>query len=191
MRKQFWILPVAVSLVVAGATAALTQTQTPARTPARPPAKAPARAPAAAAKSAYQSNGFAPGFDDLMTMLVQPRHIRLYYAGQAKNWEMAAAESRDLRQSFDRLSQSIPDYEGNDVAGAVANFVKTGMDALDAAIAAADEQKFAAAYQEVTAGCNNCHTYMEHPYLVIKTPSRNAELSDQDFEPAKIPDGPP
>ena len=32
---------------------------------------------------------FKPAMDDLMTMLVQPRHIKLYYAGQAKNWRLA------------------------------------------------------------------------------------------------------
>jgi hypothetical protein len=186
MNKNLLILPV-LSLSLVLACAALTEAQTPAKKPAttaKAAAKPGAKPPA---PGAYQSNGFAPGFDDMMTMLVQPRHIRLYYAGQAKNWEMAAAEARDLRQSFDRLKQTLPNYEGNDVAQAVSGFMTKELDALDAAIAAADEQKFAGAYQQVTAGCNNCHTYMEHPFLVIKTPTRNAELSDQDFTPAQIP----
>ena len=181
MKKQAWILTVAVSVLALCATAAMTQTAP--RAPARAPA--PARKPAAP-PSAYQSKAFAPGFDDLMTMLVQPRHIRLYYAGQAKNWEMAAGEVRDLRQSFDRLGQTIPQYEGNDVAKAVEGFVTPSLDALDAAIAAADAAKFSTAYQQLTTGCNNCHTYMEHPFLVIKIPAGNSALSDQDFEPQVI-----
>ncbi|HWY63301.1 MAG TPA: hypothetical protein VNW15_15475, partial [Rhizomicrobium sp.] len=129
---------------------------------------------------------FTPGFDDMMTMLVQPRHVRLYYAGTAKNWEMAAAENRDLRASFDRLAQAIPNYLGNDVNASVATFIKPKMDAMDAAIAAADAKQFSSAYEELTTACNACHTYMEHPFLVIKVPDAAADAAhpDQDYKEA-------
>jgi hypothetical protein len=172
---------VAAFLTVTFATVALTQT-------AKKSAPASSR-PAAPAKpaAAYQDQGFAPGFDDLMTMLVQPRHIKLYYAGSAKNWELAAAESRDLRASFGRIAQTIPKYEGDDVSLSMGNLMVPKLDALDAAIAAADSEKFAAAYKDVTAACNECHTYMEHPFLVIQNPdaaSADSAHSDQDFKPS-------
>jgi hypothetical protein len=44
----------------------------------------------AAARSGLTILDFRPAMDDLMTMLVQPRHIKLYYAAQAKNWTLAA-----------------------------------------------------------------------------------------------------
>jgi hypothetical protein len=157
----------------------------------QPAKKTAPRAPAAtaqrpAAPATPKNQGFVPGFDDLMTMLVQPRHIRLYYAGMAKNWEMAAAENRDLRASFDRLTQAIPEYLGNDVNSSVATFIKPKMDAMDAAIAAADANKFSSAYQEMTTACNACHTYMEHPFLVITVPQGAVDTahSDQDFKAA-------
>jgi hypothetical protein len=161
---------IATLLTVGAVTTGLTQ-----------PAKKPARAPVP-----YKDLGFTPGFDDMMTMLVQPRHIRLYYAGTAKNWEMAAAENRDLRASFDRLIQAIPNYLGNDVKSSVSTFIKPKMDAMDAAIAAADEQKFSGAYKDLTTACNACHTYMEHPFLVIKVPDGTADAAhpDQDFKEA-------
>ena len=146
------------------------------------PAKKPA--PRRPASGAPNVQGFVPGFDDIMTMLVQPRHIKLYYAGTAKNWEMAAAENRDLRASFDRLIQAIPNYLGNDVQNSVTTFIKPKMDAMDAAIAAADEQKFSGAYKDLTTGCNDCHTYMEHPFLVIKVPDGTVDAAhpDQDYK---------
>ena len=178
--------PVALAIVTAFlaitfATAALTQT-------AKKSAPVPRR-PAGAAKpvAAYQDQGFAPGFDDLMTMLVQPRHIKLYYTGSAKNWELAAAESRDLRASFGRIAQTIPKYEGDDVSLSMGNFMVPKLDALDAAITAANSEKFVAAYKDVTAACNECHTYMEHPFLVIKNPDAavaEPPFSDQDFKPS-------
>ncbi|HVZ27492.1 MAG TPA: hypothetical protein VG798_02455 [Rhizomicrobium sp.] len=166
------------------ATAAPTQ-PVPPKPPAKPAVAAKAAATPAAnsqAGAAYRQEGFAPGFDDLMTMLIQPRHIKLWYAGAAKNWELAAAESRDLRQSMDRIRQALPSYENNDVAGAVANFITKKLDAVDSAVAAADSARFDAAYKDLTAGCNDCHTYMEHPFLVIKQPESNG-YPDQEFKP--------
>jgi hypothetical protein len=176
---------VAAFLTMAFAITALTETVKKTAPANRPPAAAkPAAAQPAAA---YQDQGFAPGFDDLMTMLVQPRHIRLYYAGAAKNWELAAAESRDLRASFGRIAQTTPKYEGDDVSLSMGNFMVPKLDALDAAIAVADSEKFAAAYKGVTQACNECHTYMEHPYLVIQNPNAAAAdraHSDQKFNPS-------
>ncbi len=40
---------------------------------------------------------FKPAMDDLMTMLVQPRHLKLYYAGLEKNWTLAGFQLNELR----------------------------------------------------------------------------------------------
>jgi hypothetical protein len=45
---------------------------------------------------------FKPAMDDLMTMLVQPRHMKLYYAGQAKNWTLAGFQVNELRGALAR-----------------------------------------------------------------------------------------
>jgi len=129
---------------------------------------------------------FSPGFDDLMTMLVQPRHVRLYFAGRQKNWELAAAELRDLQQSFDRLAQVVPNYQGNDVNASVKSLIAPQMQAIQAAIDSADVQKFNTAYRNLTTACNACHTYLEHPYIVIKVPDGPNDTAhpDQSYAPA-------
>jgi hypothetical protein len=123
------------------------------------------------------------GLDDLMTLLVQPRHIKLYYAGAQKNWELAAAESRALRASFARIQRSIPRYLNNDVEQTVTAIFAPTLQAVDAAIAAADPRRFAMAYQDLTAACNACHVFMEHPFIVIGVPASAAKSSfpDQEF----------
>src|SRR5882757_3699184 len=169
MREPFPVVISIIGFVILGlATAVLSQ---------------PARNKPAPAK---QSPAFVPGFDDLMTMLVQPRHIRLYYAGTEKNWELAAAEMRDLRSSFDRLAQAIPNYQGNDVNASVRSLIAPQMKVVDGAIVAADPRKFAIAYGELTKACNACHTYMEHPFIVIKNPDTPKDTAhpDQDFKAA-------
>lgn len=146
----------------------------------------PAAAPKAVATpkpAPVQEPLFKPGFDDLMTMLVQPRHAKLHYSGAAKNWELAASQSRGLRQALARIAQTIPKYQGIDVDEAVQAIMAPNLQAVDAAIAAADPQQFTAAYAELTSSCNTCHAYMERPFLVVKIPDAppNLVYPDQDF----------
>jgi hypothetical protein len=118
-----------------------------------------------------------------MTMLVQPRHIKLYYSGTQKNWELAVAELSDLRAAFGRISQTVPKYQGSDVDEAIKAIIAPKMQALDGAIAAADAKRFATAYGDLTAACNACHVYLEHPFLVIEVPGAksNTAYPDQSF----------
>lgn len=141
-------------------------------------------APPPAATTAAPPGAGDLGFDDLMSILIQPRHIKLYYAGVKKNWELAAAESRDLRSGLARMSQRIPKYLSNDVAETVRTMIEPQLQAIDAAIAAADPKRFAAAYADLTTACNACHTYMEHPFIIIKTPDPNkgSPYPDQVFD---------
>jgi uncharacterized membrane protein len=121
-----------------------------------------------------------------MTMLVQPRHVKLYYAGRDKNWELAAFELRELRASFRRAGQAIPTYRMQDVNKAVETITAPHLDRLDKAIAARDSALFARAYGTLTNSCNACHSAMEHAFLVMKVPDAGvvSEYSDQDFRPA-------
>jgi hypothetical protein len=170
MRHRSFVVISAIAVVAAGcAIAAFSQSANSATAPVK-------AAPA-----------FVPGFDDIMTMLVQPRHVRLYYAGTEKNWELAAAEMRDLRSSFDRLAQAIPNYQGNDVNASVKSLIAPQMNAVDGAIAAADPEKFSVAYRDLTNSCNSCHTYMEHPFIVIKTPDAPKDTAQPDQEFKAIP----
>jgi hypothetical protein len=41
---------------------------------------------------------YRPGLGDLMTMTVQPRHIKLGLAGREKNWIYAAYELHELEE---------------------------------------------------------------------------------------------
>jgi hypothetical protein len=126
---------------------------------------------------------YLPGMDDLMTMLIQPRHIKLHFAGARKNWELAASQQRDLRAAFVRISQYMPRYLGVDVREAVASIMYPKFAEVDAAIAAGDAKKFAESYAGLTAACNSCHEYMEHRHHVIKVPEPSAAspYPDQDF----------
>jgi len=144
-------------------------------------AAAATKTPAATAAAAPV---FTPGLSDLMTMLVQPRHLKLYYAGTLKNWELAAFELRELRSSFRRIGQAMPQYQGNSVDESVKGIMTPSLDAVGNAIASGDSKQFARAFADLTTSCNSCHGYMEHPFLVMRVPDqgmKNPAYADQDF----------
>ena len=114
---------------------------------------------------------YHPSFGDLMTMAVQPRHIKLGMAGKARNWDYAAYESSELRNAFGRIGRTIPAYRKQSLPDMFASAILPSMDKLDAAIKAKDGKAFDAAYTEVTGSCNNCHLGLEHAFVVIREPT--------------------
>jgi mono/diheme cytochrome c family protein len=114
---------------------------------------------------------YHPSFGDLMTMAVQPRHIKLGMAGKARNWEYAAYEASELRNAFGRIGRTIPSYRKQALSDLFAANILPSMDKLDAAIKAKDGAAFDAAYKEVTASCNNCHGALDHGFVVIREPA--------------------
>ncbi len=146
-----------------------------------PAGDAPPAAPAAR-PGGVNVLDFRPAMDDLMTMLVQPRHIKLYYAGQAKNWKLAGFEANELRGALTRIGRTIPTYRNVGVDMAVNSIFADKLKAVEAAIKAADSAQFTATYAELTQACNSCHQGLEHPFLKIVVPDA-ANYPDQDFHP--------
>lgn len=135
-------------------------------------AQAPAPGPAA------PQVDYHPSFADLMTMAVQPRHIKLGIAGKARNWEYSAYEARELRNAFNRVARTIPVFNKQPMPDMFASAIMPSMDKLDAAIKAKDGAAFDTAFKEVTTSCNNCHAGLDHAYLVIREPTASP-YSDQ------------
>jgi hypothetical protein len=142
---------------------------------------------AAQAGGGLQTLEYKPGLDDLMTMMVQPRHIKLHAAAQAKNWELAAFQLNELRASFRRIGQYLPKYRNYEMDSSVASIIAPSIQKVDAAIKASDSAAFSSAYGDLTAACNTCHVAMEHAFLVIGTPEPSAmqPFIDQIFTPQK------
>ena len=53
---------------------------------------------------------YRPGLGDLMTMTVQPRHLKLGLAGQERNWAFAAYALHELEESFERVARVWPKW---------------------------------------------------------------------------------
>ena len=175
MRRQFFFVVLAANLLLSAAL------------PFSPviSAELTAPAPAPVVIAPAPPNAFNPGLDDLMTVLVEPRHSKLFYAGARRNWELAAFQARELRSSFRRISTAIPHYLDRNVAETIASLIEPKIKATEDAIAAADSARFSRAYADLTAACNACHVYLEHSFLVIKVPDAGAPniYPAQEFRP--------
>jgi len=135
-------------------------------------------------ETAVPSNGAAVPYvmtmGDMMNTLVQPRHAKLGLAGRAENWPLAAYALVEIRQVFAGIIKAQPRFRGLPVAELVDAALKEPLDAVDAAIKQHDPKKFAAAYDQLTQGCNACHASVDHPFVVIKAPDA-AAFTNQDF----------
>jgi hypothetical protein len=124
---------------------------------------------------------YVMGMGDLMNTLIQPRHIKLGLAGKAENWPLANYALSELRQAFAGITKAVPKFRGMPVGDLVDLALTQPLNAVEAAIKQQDAQKFAAAYDQLSQGCNACHMELDHPYVVIKTPDASA-FPDQEFK---------
>jgi len=168
MGLRFAHVAVLAALWLAGAAgAALSQTAPPA-----PPANTGPAPP----------TPYVMGMGDLMNTLIQPRHAKLGIAGRAENWAVANYALSELRQVFERIGKAVPKFRGMPVPDLIDAALTAPLGAVEAAIREKDPQKFAAAYDRVTQGCNACHIELDHPYVVIKTPDASV-FPNQEFKP--------
>ena len=129
---------------------------------------------------------YHPGLGELMTAFVQPRHIKLGLAGAAQNWDYAAYELGELRETFEDVGKLILKHGKLDIPQAIAATAAQPIDAIDAAIKARDATAFAKAYADLTTACNACHQSADHPMIVITVPTvAGTAFPDQDFSPVK------
>lgn len=125
------------------------------------------------------SDQYVPRLGDIMGT-AQTRHYKLWLAGKAQNWDLAAFELRQLKAS---LVEAAVFYSGIPI-GNVAT-LEPALQSLSEAIDARDGRKFAKGVGDLTEGCNACHRAMKRSFVVIKVPSEPQPFANQQFAPAK------
>ncbi len=137
-------------------------------------------APAAPNAAAAAPVPYTMSMGDLMNTFVQPRHAKLGLAGQAGNWRLAGYTLAELREVIASIAKAKPQFMRLPVGELADAAVGPPMNALDLAIRQKDPAKFAIAYDQLTQGCNACHTTLNHPFVVIKVPDASG-FANQDF----------
>ena len=125
-----------------------------------------------------------PGLGEIMT-LNQMRHAKLWQAGKAQNWDLAAYELDELQEGFDDVVKYHPTHK--DVSLPLSTLVPRIMDQpmqeLKRAIQSRDMPAFVATYDGLTEACNSCHQATRFGFNVVKRPVDSAWFGNQEFEP--------
>jgi hypothetical protein len=107
---------------------------------------------------------------------MQLRHIKLWFAGKAKNWDLAKYEAEKLKADFD-LAAGF--YRGLPVENIVA--AANPLNRLREAAAKKDYPLYSSTFNELTDGCNSCHAAAQIGFVRIRVP-KTLPFDDQNFE---------
>jgi hypothetical protein len=120
------------------------------------------------------TEAYVPGLGEMMS-LQQMRHVKLWFAGQAENWELADYEVDELGEGFDDIVKFHPTHKESPVApkDAIPRMVTQPLKDLRAAIEKKDPSAFVQAYDSLTASCNNCHQATNFTFNAVQTPATN------------------
>jgi hypothetical protein len=120
---------------------------------------------------------YVPHLGDIMSA-IQTRHVKLWYAGKAANWDLASFELRQLKAN---LIEAARFYEGIPVSNVTT--MAAPLQSVEEAIGAKDHVRFSRTFSELTAACNGCHGSMERAFIVIRTPTEPQPFGGQSFSP--------
>jgi hypothetical protein len=127
------------------------------------------------------AKAYAPGLGEIMT-LIQMRHSKLWWAGKARNWSLAAYEVKELEEGFADVVRFHPTHAGSPVslAEVTPSMTKAPLDQLHDAIESKDFAKFEGAFQAFTKACNACHRATDFEFNWVQVPLMNP-YSNQAF----------
>ena len=143
----------------------------------------------ACAKPGSQSAGservYTPGLGEIMSA-TQMRHLKLWYAGQARNWLLASYEVDELEEGLMDTVRFHPKHKQSPRAltELVPEFMAGPIAVLRASAARGSQPDFVAVHDALTQGCNACHVATEFSFNVVVRPTFNP-YSNQDFEPPR------
>jgi hypothetical protein len=112
-----------------------------------------------------RDNSYRPGLGEFM-MGIQVHHAKLWFAGEAQNWELANFEMAEIKETMDGIKQYCADRPEVKLL----KLIDPAMDSVNAAITQKNEQQFKSSYLLLTNTCNDCHHATQHAFNVIKVP---------------------
>ena len=146
-----------------------------------PPVSAPPAAAPVAAETA--SKTYIPGIEQFMNV-IQSEHAKLWYAGQARNWELAAYQLGEIKEIMSDVEDLYPKFKDLPLGKMLDDVITGPIVELEKALDAKDFGKFSAGYGKLTDACNACHQATGMGFVVIQRPA-NAGFPNQDFRPRK------
>jgi len=119
---------------------------------------------------------YKPGLGEFM-LGIQVHHAKLWFAGQAANWKLAAFELGEIQESVDDINKyctARPEVKSLPM-------LYPALDSLKNAVKLNSPKQFQSAFIMVTKACNSCHQTTLHGFNVIKVPDA-PPYTNQDFK---------
>ncbi|HVP29728.1 MAG TPA: hypothetical protein VMW35_11270 [Myxococcota bacterium] len=134
-------------------------------------------------REAAGEQAYAPGLGEIMSAN-QMRHVKLWYAGAARNWPLADYEIDELEEGFADAVRFHPTHKDapRPLTELVPEFTAGPLQALRKAVRDASPSEFETAYDDLTSGCNGCHEAASFGFNVVVRPTANP-YTDQRFAP--------
>src|SRR5258708_2004739 len=90
---------------------------------------------------------FSPGLGEFM-LQTQTRHLKLWLAGNAGNWELADYEVDELKEGLEDAAKYVPTYKGMPVGQMIDSMVMPPIGEIEKTIKARDRVKFAGMFDK-------------------------------------------
>lgn len=117
---------------------------------------------------------YRPGLGEIMTHM-DIRHEKLWFAGTAKNWALAAYFLKEIREGLHASSRFHPTHEGasGPIPDLIARIMGGPLDELEQTIRANDGERFSGAFDGASDACNSCHQATNFGFIVVARPGAN------------------
>ena len=142
-----------------------------------PPEKPATEEGQAAAKS------YIPGIEQFMNV-IQSEHAKLWLAGSAKNWELAAYQLGEIKEIMSDVEDLYPKFKDLPLGKMLDDVITGPIADLEKTLDKKDAKGFAAGYNKLTEACNACHQATGNGFIVIQIPVAPA-FPNQEFRPRK------
>ena len=129
------------------------------------------------------NSSYVPDLGDLMGA-TQLRHIKLSFAGNLKNWELASYEVAQIRKTLEAAAKFYPEFQDVPLAKLVADVSEPALKEIDQSIKAKDSTAFLRSFRKLTEACNSCHQAAKVGFIVMRVPTASP-FSNQSFPPAQ------
>src|SRR5262245_37833673 len=111
-----------------------------------------------------------PGLGEYMTTM--QLHVgKLWFAGQANNWDLASYELDELREAMEAAQTLHAKKNSVDISGVLAATIEGQIRRVDEAVDKKSKKDFTRSYDEALSACNGCHEQSGHQFIKITRPT--------------------